>query len=95
MALRPSQLRAAAVETTLMVPAAATVHRRYSALTMPVVIIAGAEDRLVDFDAQSHRLHKVIKHSTLRRVANCGHMVHQTATDDVLAAISEIRTQTS
>ncbi|WP_341987867.1 alpha/beta hydrolase [Azorhizobium sp. AG788] len=91
MALRPSQLRAAAVETTLMVPAAAAVHRRYGELTVPVVIIAGADDRLVDFHAQSHRLHEVIKHSTLRRVANCGHMVHQTATDDVLASIATVR----
>lgn len=47
----------------------------------------------VDFDAQSRRLHEVIKHSALRRIADCGHMVHQTATSDVLAAIAQIRTR--
>jgi pimeloyl-ACP methyl ester carboxylesterase len=58
-------------------------------LRMPVVIIAGEQDGLVDIDAQSARLHREVTHSKFRRVANTGHMVHQTATAVVMAAINE------
>jgi pimeloyl-ACP methyl ester carboxylesterase len=56
---------------------------------MPVVIIAGEQDRLIDIDAQSARLHREVTHSRFRRVANAGHMVHQSATAIVMAAIDE------
>ena len=89
MAVRPSQLRAAAAETMLMIPDAFAFRDDYKKLTMPVTIIAGEQDRLIDFEAQSARLHRDIKHSTLHRVPGAGHMVHQTAPDLVLSAIDE------
>jgi hypothetical protein len=46
MALRPSQIRASAAETTLMVPDAFASQKDYAHLKMPVVIVAGKEDRL-------------------------------------------------
>jgi len=88
MALRPSQLRASAAESALMVPAAFALHKNYAALTMPVAIIAGEDDKLVDTDKQSARLHDDVPQSTLRRVPGVGHMVHQSATDAVMAAIN-------
>jgi pimeloyl-ACP methyl ester carboxylesterase len=88
MALRPSQLRASAAESALMIPAA-FAHKDYAALTMPVAIIAGEDDKLVDTDSQSARLHREVSQSSLRRVARVGHMVHQSATDVVMAAIDE------
>jgi pimeloyl-ACP methyl ester carboxylesterase len=87
MALRPSQLRASADESALMVPAAVALRKDYAALTMPVAIIAGEGDKLVDTEKQSARLHRDIPQSTLRRVPGVGHMVHQSATDAVMAAI--------
>jgi pimeloyl-ACP methyl ester carboxylesterase len=89
MALRPSQIRASAAETALMIPDALAFHKRYADLKMPVVIIAGQEDRLIDIDKQSARLHEDVTHSTLHRVPGAGHMVHQTATDAVMAAIDQ------
>ena len=89
MALRPSQIRACAAETALMIPDALAIQRNYPDLTMPVVIIAGTDDKIVDTDKQSTRLHQDVKDSTLHRIAGAGHMVHQTATDDVMAAIDE------
>jgi pimeloyl-ACP methyl ester carboxylesterase len=89
MALRPSQLRASAAESALMIPAAFASHKDYAALTMPVAIIAGDDDQLIDTDEQSARLHRDILQSTLRRVSGVGHMVHQSATDVVMAAIDE------
>ena len=89
MALRPSQIRASAAETALMIPDAFALRSRYADLKMPVVIIAGEEDRLIDIDKQSARLHQEIAQSALHRVPGAGHMVHQTATDAVMLAIDE------
>jgi pimeloyl-ACP methyl ester carboxylesterase len=85
MALRPSQIRAAAAESALMIPDAFQFSGDYAKLKMPVVIIAGDEDRLVDTDAQSFRLHADIPRSKFHRVFGNGHMVHQTATQDVMS----------
>lgn len=89
MALRPSQLRAGAAESALMIPAAFALSKDYAALTMPVAIIAGEDDKLIDTEKQSVRLHGEIRQSTLRRVPGVGHMVHQSATDAVMATIEE------
>lgn len=90
MALRPSQLRAAATETVLMVPDALVLRGRYADLKMPVVIIVGEEDRQVDIETQSARLHSDISHSSFHRIGRNGHMIQQTATDEVMSAIREV-----
>ena len=89
MTFRPSQIRASAADSALMIPDAAARAKRYGELAMPVVIIAGEQDRLIDIDDQSGRLHADVPQSSLRRVPGAGHMVHQTATDEVMSAIDE------
>jgi pimeloyl-ACP methyl ester carboxylesterase len=76
MSLRPSQLRASAAESALMVPGALMLKRRYREISMPVFIMAGAGDRVVDTQQQSRRLHDVIAPSTLNIVPAAGHMIH-------------------
>jgi pimeloyl-ACP methyl ester carboxylesterase len=90
MALRPSQLRAAAAESTLMVPNALMSRGRYAELKMPVTIIAGEQDELIDTKTQSARLHSDISHSTFHRIGGNGHMIQQTATEEVMRAIQEV-----
>lgn len=90
MALRPSQIRASAAESALMIPDGFKLRSRYSSLKMPVVIVAGAQDRLIDIDTQSARLHSDISQSRFRRFPGHGHMIQQTATDQVMSAISEV-----
>jgi pimeloyl-ACP methyl ester carboxylesterase len=90
MALRPSQIRASAAESALMIPDAFHLRNKYADLKVPVVIIAGEQDRLVDIDAQSARLHSDVSQSRFHRVPGTGHMIHQTATDQVMSAISEV-----
>ena len=90
MALRPSQIRASAAELALMISDAFKFHNRYSDLKMPVVIIAGEQDKLIDIDTQSARLHSEVSHSRFHRFAGNGHMIQQTATDQVMAAIKEV-----
>jgi pimeloyl-ACP methyl ester carboxylesterase len=88
MALRPSHIRASAGESAMMIPDAFAFQGDYARLKMPVVILAGEGDRIVDVE-QSTRLHRQIAHSTLRRFSGAGHMVHQTETDEVMSAINE------
>jgi pimeloyl-ACP methyl ester carboxylesterase len=90
MAVRPSQIRASAEESALMIPDAAHFEDRYGELKMPVVIIAGEDDRLIDIDEQSARLHGDVAGSKFHRIPKTGHMIHQTATADVLSAIDEV-----
>ena len=59
---------------------------------MPVAIIAGSDDRLVDPEVQSAKLHRHIPQSSYHRVRGAGHMIHQTATGAVMAAIEEVAT---
>jgi pimeloyl-ACP methyl ester carboxylesterase len=89
MALRPSQIRAGAAEAALMIPAAFSSSKTYGELEMPTIILAGEDDRVIDIDEQSARLHDEIKQSKLHRIVGAGHMVQQSATPDVMAAIDE------
>jgi pimeloyl-ACP methyl ester carboxylesterase len=89
LAFRPSQIRASAEESALMMPHALLVSGHYPELKMPVIILAGAQDRVVDTDDQSARLHADVAHSAFHRVPGAGHMVHQTVTRFVMAAINE------
>jgi pimeloyl-ACP methyl ester carboxylesterase len=89
LALRPSQLRASAAESALMISDALAARAKYADLSMPVVIVAGELDRLIDTERQSAQLHREIGHSVFRPVPAAGHMVHQTAMREVMAAIDE------
>lgn len=94
MAVRPSQLRASAVESTLMMPAAFASSKTYGELVVPTIIIAGEDDRLIDINKQSVRLHDEVKQSKLHRIAGAGHMIQQSATPDLMAAIDEAAADT-
>jgi len=89
MTMRPSQIRASAAESALMIPGAFALREAYGDLKMPVVIIAGQDDRLINIDDQSAQLQRHVKQSTFHSVAGAGHMVHQTATKRVMDAIHE------
>ena len=74
-----------------MIPAAAMLSRRFEELDLPVTIVAGAGDRMVDPADQAERLHDALPGSRLVLIEGSGHMVHYTATDRVAAAIEEAR----
>ncbi len=87
MALRPSQLRAAATESALMIPGAIALRGRYAELKIPTTIMAGKDDRVVDAQRQSVRLHREIAQSELRLTPGAGHMLHFMVPVQVMAAI--------
>jgi pimeloyl-ACP methyl ester carboxylesterase len=92
MALRPSQLRAAAAESALMIPAAYSMRERYHEMVLPMVIMAGDSDRYVDTREQSERLHRELPQSSFHVTRDAGHMVHHVAPQEVMAAIDRAAT---
>jgi pimeloyl-ACP methyl ester carboxylesterase len=90
MGLRPSQLRASAEETALMIPTAFALAAHYRELQMPVMIMDGADDRHLDAHLHSAGLHRELPQSELRLVPGAGHMIHHSAPDEVIAAIRAI-----
>jgi pimeloyl-ACP methyl ester carboxylesterase len=89
MSVRPGQIRAESQDGVAMIPGAVAMRHRYQELTMPVVIMAGAKDRVVN-GKQPRRLHAQIPHSILRLVPGIGHMVHYAILEEVAEAIEEV-----
>lgn len=87
MTLRPSQMRSAAAEAALMVPAAAALAPRLNGLSLPVTLVAGDGDMVVSTAGQSGRLAAALEGSGLLTVEGAGHMVHHTACEAVTCAI--------
>ena len=88
MALRPSQIRATAMDGVLMVPGVTGLN--YGELAMPVAIMAGHGDKVVG-NRQAERLHAAIPGSTLRIIEGAGHMVHHIAFREVAEAVAEVQ----
>jgi pimeloyl-ACP methyl ester carboxylesterase len=86
-ALRPSQLNAVAEEAEMLVDSARTFSELYKELNVPVRLIAGSDDRIVETDKHSARLHRELGTSTFCNVPGIGHMVHHAAPEEVVAAI--------
>jgi pimeloyl-ACP methyl ester carboxylesterase len=90
LAMRASQMRAVDDEAAMLLDAAKGFSHLYRELSVPVRLIAGSDDRIVDTDEHSARLHRELGTSTFHRVAGCGHMVHHAAPEEVLAAIAAL-----
>jgi pimeloyl-ACP methyl ester carboxylesterase len=74
LTLRPKQLRAAAEESALLVPAAAHFQSRYPSIRCPVRIFHGTGDQVSEPE-QARRLHQMLSRSDLRLLEDAGHMV--------------------
>jgi pimeloyl-ACP methyl ester carboxylesterase len=87
-ALAPQQLRAVGEESALLRPVSAAMSRRYASLSVPALIIAGADDRYVHTSRHSLRLHETLPGSAFISVPGAGHMVHHTALQIFMRAIT-------
>ena len=76
-----------------MIPAAAVLHGHYSGIQLPVTIVAGAGDRIVDPWQHARRLHREVPHSHILLLQGLGHMVHHAAVGLVTAAVETIAKQ--
>ncbi len=90
MAVRPSQIRAEAEDGAGMAAEVAAMRPHYQELRMPVTLMAGSQDQVVDVGRHTLRLHQQIPHSELRLVPGAGHMVHHAVPGQVVEAIEAV-----
>ena len=90
MALRPSQLGASAAETALMAPSATRLCERYGELTLPIAVIAGSGDKIVDVEHNAMRFHQEVSHSELIIEPGVGHMPHYADSARIMAAVARL-----
>jgi pimeloyl-ACP methyl ester carboxylesterase len=88
--VRPSQIGASAGEAALMIPGAAGLAKHHSELSLPVAIMAGRGDKIVDCDSQAGRLGTELPGSTLTKVPGAGHMIHHIVPEQVAAVIRDL-----
>lgn len=89
--LRPLQLRSHAEDGRFMVPQARALAQRYRELRIPVTLIAGERDKVVDPTAHSRRLHAELARSNLVMVPSAGHMAHYFAHDEIVQAVDQVQ----
>lgn len=93
--LRPWHLRAAAADTAFMIPAAASLSKHYPHLRLPITLIAGADDQIVNPHTHSTRLHHTLPHTHLHLLPHTGHMPHHPHPTLLLSAIDDLVTSTA
>jgi pimeloyl-ACP methyl ester carboxylesterase len=85
--VRPRQTKTAADEFAALNSDTRRLSRSYRALRMPVVILAGSGDRVVDCRQHSARLHAQLPGSRYRLCDGTGHMLHHQAPREVMRGI--------
>ena len=85
-ALRPSQMKAVEEEAAMLGEAARTSPPLPGA-ERSCSPYCGSDDRIVETEKHSVRLHRELATSTLRVVPGCGHMVHHAVPEEVMGAI--------
>lgn len=90
LTLRPSQVRATAADTAMMVPGAIGLSRRYGELDVPIVAMAGEGDLIAHVGKHAERLVSEVARAELRVVAGQGHLFHYAVPEQVVAAIDEV-----
>jgi pimeloyl-ACP methyl ester carboxylesterase len=88
--VRPSQIRAESQDAVSMVPAVYGMADRIRELNIPITIIAGTEDGIVDHDGHARWFHEQLPGSVLRLVPGAGHMVHYAVPDEVAEAVEAV-----
>jgi pimeloyl-ACP methyl ester carboxylesterase len=88
--VRPGQIRAESQDAVTMVPAVFGMADRIRELTIPITIIAGTEDGIVDHAGHAKWFHDQIPGSVLQLVPGAGHMVHYAVPDEVTEAIEAV-----
>lgn len=90
LATRPINIRAAAEDLALMIPATKALQARYRRIRKPTIIIAGAQDGIVNVDRHAARLHSQIEGSELYLMPHDGHMVHHHAPLTIVQSVERL-----
>lgn len=87
LSLSATQARASAEDTAGMNGAVALLQPRYASLRLPVAILSGDADAIVEAGEQSCRLHAEVAGSTLTLLPGQGHMIHYSAKARIVRAV--------
>jgi pimeloyl-ACP methyl ester carboxylesterase len=85
--MRPDQIRACAYDERTLGASLKVLSQHYCDIEIPVVIVTGSADRLLDPNEHAYPLQKAIRNSTLIVLQDTGHQLPQTKPDDVILAI--------
>jgi pimeloyl-ACP methyl ester carboxylesterase len=85
--MRPDQIRACAYDERTLGASLKILSQHYRNIEMPVVIVTGSADRLLDPNEHAYPLQKTITNSKLIVLPDTGHQLPQTKPDDVISAI--------
>ena len=86
-ALRPSQIHATAADLAWLGWDAFRFAPEAQQLTLPVLLVAGREDRLLRTESHSAWLHRQLPAANILQLSGAGHMVHHTKAAEVAARI--------
>ena len=84
---RPEQVRACAYDERTLRSSLKLLSPSYSDLQLPVVIVTGSADLLIEPHKHAYELHKTIKGSELVVLPLTGHQLPQTRPDSVIDAV--------
>lgn len=90
LVLQPHSLRENARQLAALKEELRPMVGSYPGLRMPVALVHGEADVTVGLDIHSAVLARQIPHAHLTRLPGIGHMLHQVATDDAVAAVRRV-----
>jgi pimeloyl-ACP methyl ester carboxylesterase len=85
---RPNRVRACAYDERTLGASLKILSQQYSDVRLPVVIVTGSADLLLEPKNHAYRLHQAIKDSKLVVLPQTGHQLPQTRPDAVIEAIA-------
>lgn len=89
MWIHPERIAAWANDEITLRASLAALSQRYAEIEIPVVIITGDADRVLDPQQHAYPLHEAIKNSKLIVLPQTGHQLPQTRPDAVVSAIDD------
>jgi pimeloyl-ACP methyl ester carboxylesterase len=93
--IQPDHIRACAYDERTLGASLTGLSKHYRDIEVPVVIVTGSADRLLDPEEHAYPLHRVIKNSKLVVLPETGHQLPQTRPDAVVSAVDAVWTAAS
>jgi pimeloyl-ACP methyl ester carboxylesterase len=93
--IQPDHIRACAYDERTLGASLTGLSKHYRDIEVPVVIVTGSADRLLDPEEHAYPLHKAIKNSKLVVLPETGHQLPQTRPDAVVSAVDAVWTAAS
>ncbi|KAE9657763.1 alpha/beta hydrolase [Pseudomonas sp. PB105] len=90
LGMRPDNFYAASSEIALVNDCLPDMLKRYPQLTLPIGLIYGARDKVLDFRKHGQALADKVPGLKLQLVEGCGHMLPITATARVVEAVLQV-----